>query len=187
MIASRYLMVGLMSTALAATACGGDSKSAQPAAGGPTAAARPAVTVDKNAYPVFPNADAGADPAVAAEQGGRGFTGQGWETNTDFDLIGDPRAVKGGVLRDYMPSFPGTLRMAGPEWNTSVNYSIADMVYETLLTLHPTTLAYIPVLATHWQISPDKLTYPVPSQSQRPILGRYTRSPQTMSSRPGCF
>ena len=33
------------------------------------------------------------------------------------------------------------------------------LVYETLLTLHPTTLQYVPVLATHWQISPDKLTY----------------------------
>ena len=33
------------------------------------------------------------------------------------------------------------------------------MVYETLLTLHPTTLDYMPVLATHWQISPDKMTY----------------------------
>ena len=47
--------------------------------------------MDKNAYPVFPDADSGADPAVPAEQGGRGFTGEGWETNTDFALIGDPR------------------------------------------------------------------------------------------------
>jgi microcin C transport system substrate-binding protein len=33
------------------------------------------------------------------------------------------------------------------------------MVYETLLGLHPTTLTYTPALATHWQISDDKLTY----------------------------
>ena len=32
-------------------------------------------------------------------------------------------------------------------------------MYEPLLTLHPTTLEYIPVLATHWQISDDQLTY----------------------------
>ena len=32
-------------------------------------------------------------------------------------------------------------------------------MYETLLALHPTTLEYIPALATHWQISPDKLKY----------------------------
>src|SRR6478735_9329912 len=34
-----------------------------------------------------------------------------------------------------------------------------SMAYETLLTLHPTTLEYIPVLATHWQISPDKQSF----------------------------
>ena len=140
------------------SACGGRDEPAGGASGSGGGARGP-VAMDKNAYPVFPDADAGADPAVPAEQGGRGFTGEGWETNTDFDLIGDPRAVKGGVLRDWMISYPGTLRMAGPEWNTSVNYSIAAMVYETLLALHPTTLEYLPVLATHWQIAPDRLTY----------------------------
>ncbi|PYS05971.1 MAG: hypothetical protein DMG12_05600, partial [Acidobacteria bacterium] len=115
--------------------------------------------MNKDDYPIFPDADAGADPAVPAEQGGKGFTGEGWETNTKFDLIGDPRAVKGGTIRDVIVDFPGTLRMAGPEWNTSVNYTIAGLVYESLLTLHPTTLEYMPVLATHWKIEPDKLTY----------------------------
>jgi microcin C transport system substrate-binding protein len=33
------------------------------------------------------------------------------------------------------------------------------MTSEVLLGLHPTTLEYIPGLATHWQISPDKMTY----------------------------
>ena len=33
------------------------------------------------------------------------------------------------------------------------------MVYESLLGVHPTTLEYVPSLATHWQISPDKMTY----------------------------
>src|SRR5262249_26264174 len=27
------------------------------------------------------------------------------------------------------------------------------------LTLHPTTLQYMPMLATHWKVEPDKLTY----------------------------
>src|SRR5690348_5811626 len=103
---------------LISSACGGGG-SAPSGAGAPSApaASRANVPLDKGAYPVFPNPDAGADPAVPAEQGGKGFTGQGWETNTSFDLIGDPRAAKGGVLRTYVSSFPGTLRMAGPEWN----------------------------------------------------------------------
>ena len=117
------------------------------------------VSADKNAYPVFPNADEGADPSVPADKGGKGFTGEGLETNTSFDLIGDPHAVKGGVYREYQPDFPGTLRTEGPESNTTINALISSGLYETLLTVHPTTLDYMPILATHWQISPDRLTY----------------------------
>ncbi len=129
---------------------GGSSTDLQP---------RGPVSLDKNDYPVFPDADAGADPSVSAEEGGKGFTGEGWKTNTDFDFIGDPRAVKGGLLREAMSDFPGTLRIVGPESNTMLNSMLGGIVYETLLSLHPTTLEYIPALATHWQISPDKVTY----------------------------
>src|SRR5215467_10935875 len=90
------------------TACSGSKpagSSEQPGSA-PTAPATP-VSMNKDDYPVFPDADAGADPSVPAEQGGKGFKGEGWETNTDFDLIGDPRSVKGGVLRDFLPDFPG--------------------------------------------------------------------------------
>ena len=117
------------------------------------------VSLDKNSYPVFPDADAGADPAVPAEQGGKGFKGEGWETNTDFDLIGDPRAVKGGVFREYQSYFPGTFRIYGPESNLAAFSLIQNLTYETLLSVHPTTLAYIPALATHWQVSQDRLTF----------------------------
>lgn len=140
-------------------ACGGSARpeaeraGTTPAAGGDANAA-----TDKNAYPVFPNADSGADPSVPADQGGRGFTGEGWQTNTDFDLIGDPRAVKGGIFREAMPDFPATLRYLGP--NISVwNQMLQAMAYETLLALHPVTLEYMPALATHWQVSSDKMTY----------------------------
>jgi len=37
------------------------------------------------------------------------------------------------LLREAIPSFPGTLRMAGPEYNTALNYMVRAMVYETLL------------------------------------------------------
>jgi hypothetical protein len=33
--------------------------------------------MNKADYAVFPDADAGADPAVPAEQGGKGFSGKG--------------------------------------------------------------------------------------------------------------
>lgn len=148
-------------TALAIAACGGGtSNTQQPQASTSNAPAAGAgnVSTDKNTYPVFPDKDAGADPSVPPEQGGKGFTGEGWDTNTSFDLIGDPHAVKGGVFRQGQPDYPATLRYIGP--NLSVwNATLHGLVYETLLGLHPTTLEYIPVLATHWQILPDKVTY----------------------------
>ncbi len=145
---------------LLVTACGGGASNNQtPAASTSAGGGGAQASADKNAYSVFPDADAGADPAVPAEQGGKGFTGEGWETNTSFDLIGDPRAVKGGTFREYQADFPGTLRVYGPESNTALNGLIQGLVYETLLQMHPTTLEYIPALATHWQISADKLNY----------------------------
>ncbi len=157
----RYLNLSLaLALALALTAgCSSSTPDNSSGSASTPTARTTAVSMNKDDYPIFPDADAGADPTVPAEQGGKGFTGEGWETNTKFDLIGDPRAVKGGTIRDVIVDFPGTLRMAGPEWNTSVNYTIAGLVYESLLTLHPTTLEYMPVLATHWKIEPDKLTY----------------------------
>ena len=147
---------------LVASGCGHGSAPG-PSSGEPASAASSApvtpVSLNKADYPVFPDADAGADPSVPAEQGGKGFTGKGWETNTNFDLIGDPRALKGGMLRDSLPDFPGTLRLEGPESNSVFNAEIAAMAYESLVGLDPTTLRYIPALATHWQILPDKMTY----------------------------
>src|SRR5262249_44290873 len=117
------------------------------------------VSMNKNDYPVFPDADKDADPSVPADQGGRGFKGDGWETNTNFELIGDPHAIKGGVYRETQPDFPTTLRTSGPESNYQLNNMISGMVYEQLLYLHPATNDYIPGLASHWKISPDKMTY----------------------------
>ena len=156
----RVVVVAAM---LLAAACGGTGSQPAPAAGtASVTAAAPAsranVSLNKNDYPVFPNADAGADPSVPAEQGGRGFTGEGWQTNTEYELIGDPRAVKGGQIREYQGDFPTTLRRVGP--STQVfGATLEGLAYESLLGMHPSSLDYIPALATHWQISQDKLSY----------------------------
>ena len=159
----RKTNIATLSLLVACTiaACGGGEPASTQAANAPAPTAPSApVSLDKNDYPVFPDADAGADPAVSAEQGGRGFTGEGWETNTDFDLIGDPRAVKGGVFREYQLGLSGHAahRRSGVEHRAELHDSAAWST-SRCSTLHPTTLEYIPVLATHWQISPDKLTY----------------------------
>src|SRR5258705_13814117 len=152
----------LLVAAIAASSCGGGTSSTQqPQASnaGALAASRGSASVNKADYPVFPNADAGADPSVPAEQGGKGFKGDGWQTNTDYELIGDPRAVRGGTFREYELDFPSTLRVYGPEANTILNLMIQSTVYEQLLYLHSDTLDYIPGLAMHWQSSPEQLTY----------------------------
>jgi microcin C transport system substrate-binding protein len=138
--------------------CGGSKSPESGGSANPTASNNKA-SLNKADYPVFPDADKGADPAVSAEQGGKGFTGQGWETNTNYDLIGDPRAVKGGLFREAMSDFPTTLRYYGPNANIVWNYMVHNMVYETLVGLHPTSLEYIPAVASHWQISADKKTF----------------------------
>jgi microcin C transport system substrate-binding protein len=154
----RWGLFGVLLVSLGLASCRGGSSPEKSASAG-AATSNNGASLNKNDYPVFPDPDAGADPAVPAELGGKGFKGEGWETSTDFDLIGDGRAVKGGLYRDAILDFPGTLRMAGPEANTYINYAIQGLTYEPLVTLHPATLQYIPVLATHWQISPDKQTF----------------------------
>ena len=116
---TRNLLLGIAILALGLTAACSRSADPERSSGGPAPSA-PAgpVSMNKGDYPVFPDADAGAEPSVPAEQGGKGFTGKGWETNTDFDFIGDPRARKGGVFRDHLVDFPGTLRLEGPESNS---------------------------------------------------------------------
>jgi microcin C transport system substrate-binding protein len=158
---SAFFKLTVLLAAAAAASCGGGTGTPQQqtSTSSTPAANRANVSTDKNSYPVFPNADAGADPSVPADQGGKGFKGDGWQTNATYDLIGDPRAIPGGNFREYELDFPSTLRVYGPEANTVLNLMIQGMVYEQLLYLHPTTLDYIPGLATHWQISTDQLTY----------------------------
>ena len=153
-------LAGIIAIAAFAVAACGDGSGTGGDPGATPAASNNNASLNKDDYPVFPDADAGADPAVPAEQGGKGFTGEGWETDTSFELIGDPRAVKGGVFRQAMTTsdFPATLRFYGP--NISLwNLWLHTIVYESLLGLHPTSLEYMPRLATHWQISEDKHTY----------------------------
>jgi hypothetical protein len=77
--------------------CSGPKPANQSPASG--SAGTTSVSMNKDDYPVFPDADAGADPTVPAEQGGKGFKGEGWETNTTFDLIVRRYSCPKGWLR----------------------------------------------------------------------------------------
>ncbi len=101
----------------------------------------------------------GADPSVPAELGGKGFSGEGWKTNSDYNFIGSKDAVKGGRFIISMNDYPTTLRLIGKESNTEYFVFVTDLLCETLLNLDPVTADYIPRLATHWYISPDNMTF----------------------------
>jgi microcin C transport system substrate-binding protein len=99
------------------------------------------------------------DPAVPADLGGPGFTGEGWTTRTTLTQVASPGAPQGGTLVTNMPDWPATLRVYGPHKNTSINVNLRNLTYQTLLDLDPVTTELIPSLATHWWISPDRLTF----------------------------
>lgn len=99
------------------------------------------------------------DPGVSAEDGGPGFTGEGWETNMEFPAIGSAAAIKGGEITMRLNEWPVTLRLQGQNYNTAFNYRARDLCQEVLVNTHPVTLEFIPSLATHWWISEDKMTF----------------------------
>ena len=99
------------------------------------------------------------DAGVSADMGGPGFTGEGWTTNMEFQAIGSADAIKGGSLKRYLTDWPATLRQHGKDWNSSLNYLVADLCYEGLLGFHPITQEPMPSIASHWKISEDKSVY----------------------------
>ncbi|MCP4190452.1 MAG: ABC transporter substrate-binding protein [Planctomycetaceae bacterium] len=108
----------------------------------------PAVTIQ------FPD----GDPSVPADLGGPGFTGEGW-TTANPGAVGDPNAVKGGVISTSIPNWPDNLRRFGTGSNTWLNYLVRDLCYESLCNVDPMSLEIVPGLASHWQISEDNLTF----------------------------
>jgi microcin C transport system substrate-binding protein len=141
-------------------ACNGADSSIEPQpAPGPQPAAPPEnvdVQIPKATYLVD---SAAGDANVSAELGGPGFTGEGWSTRMETFQLGNPEAPQGGQMAMSIPDWPATLRQAGQNWNTSLNYLVGPLLYMSLLDLDPVTLEFVPALATHWQISEDKQTY----------------------------
>lgn len=82
-----------------------------------------------------------------------------WETNMDDPFIGDPKAVKGGTLHDYMDAYPLTFRLMGPNSNDAfANFNRAYTMSFSLVWRHPVTDRFIPCLATHWSVQDDHKT-----------------------------
>ncbi|OUX31904.1 MAG: hypothetical protein CBE24_04375 [bacterium TMED264] len=112
------------------------------------------------------NTVAEKDNQTKPEEGGYGFekiySDLGYETyvlpSEDYKYFGSPDSEKGGHLKHIRGRFPATMRVLGQHYNYSENISIIiPLCYQTLLSLHPVTLNYIPNLATHWKVSDDKM------------------------------
>ncbi len=109
------------------------------------------------------------DTQTKPEEGGYGFEEIAeemgyityeWNESMDKTFFGDPKASKGGTLNYIHSLFPRTMRVIGQNSSQVLNYrTIQLMCYEGLLDQHPTTLEFIPALASHWKISEDKLTF----------------------------
>ncbi|MFC5049908.1 extracellular solute-binding protein [Rubritalea spongiae] len=81
-----------------------------------------------------------------------------WEDGMDNPEIGDPRAQKGGVFRNYIPNFPETLRPFGKNSNHAFRGSLYDEIGMGLVGLHPITNKFIPALAKEWALGADGRT-----------------------------
>ena len=158
----RYSVLLLVSAMMIAGCSNGDSSSSGnsstngngSANGGDTNTANTETAeVDRSNYE-FPEGDL----SVSAEDGGPGFTGEGWTTAEEYSM-GDERAIKGGAVTTSIREFPGNLRMCGTGHNTTLNYLLQELCYQTLLTLDSNTEEFVPQLASHWKISEDKMTF----------------------------
>ena len=81
-----------------------------------------------------------------------------WHDGSAQPEFADPRAVRGGVLRQFTTSTPPTLRRVGPNANNGFRGELYDNNDFGLLAGHPDTDEIIPALATSWAMSADGMT-----------------------------
>ncbi len=84
----------------------------------------------------------------------------GWETNTEIIPSGDMRAVKGGTFTMLGGSeYPNTFRSLGKDSRHQINGLMDGLQNEALLGFDYERLEWEPIIATHWKIEDDSLTY----------------------------
>ena len=80
-----------------------------------------------------------------------------WLTNESDPVYASPDAKKGGTFRSSILSFPMTLRLVGPDSNSSFA-GVLRSNQLGLIGIHPNTENIIPEIATHWAFGEDKKT-----------------------------
>jgi microcin C transport system substrate-binding protein len=69
----------------------------------------------------------------------------------DFDLLGDPKACKGGKITLETNSFPTHLNFYGPERDSNLAYIYCQAMFMPLVAVHPITQTVYPQLASSWE------------------------------------
>ena len=80
-----------------------------------------------------------------------------WLTNDYDPEDADLNAVKGGIYRSYLKSYPPTFRQVGPNSNSGFR-SFLDIFSLELTGINLNTLNRYPSLATHWSFAGDNKT-----------------------------
>ena len=84
----------------------------------------------------------------------------GWKTNNNIISSGDLRAVKGGMFTMLGGAeYPNTFRSLGKDSRHQINGLMDGLQNEPLLGFDYERLVWKPVIATHWKIGEDSLTY----------------------------
>jgi microcin C transport system substrate-binding protein len=99
----------------------------------------------QNSSPTESSGSAIKDAPVQMESGG------------EVDPIAAPAALKGGSLTTWAGGYPKSLNM-WLDYN-SFSMSVSGLMFEQLVTLHPTKDEPVGILAKSWEVSPDKKTY----------------------------
>ncbi|MCC5839745.1 MAG: ABC transporter substrate-binding protein [Opitutales bacterium] len=84
-----------------------------------------------------------------------------WTRNDHLPEIGSPKAIRGGTYRARIQDFPRTLRLYGPDSNSSFRPFLLDDIAIRLGHLHPNNPGdheYYPGLALEWAPDPDTRT-----------------------------
>ncbi len=83
-----------------------------------------------------------------------------WQRGEGLPDIGSPNAKKGGTQYEYMPDFPATLRVNGPDANSEFRRWILDYTGVTLAHRHPNDFDFYPAIASEWAVDlPNKTVY----------------------------
>jgi microcin C transport system substrate-binding protein len=78
-----------------------------------------------------------------------------WQDGSELTPYGDPRAQRGGHLRQRLASMQPTLRIVGPDANGSLRGPLWGANSIPLISYHPWETGYIPGIARRWAIDPE--------------------------------